>query len=71
MSKNPSKIETVLRLLRKSKGASIVQLQSVTDWQPHSIRAAITKLRKAGHEIDRRCVGTGSRYYITRPETKP
>ena len=70
MSANPSKSETVIRLLRRSKGASISQLQSATGWQPHSIRAALTKLRMAGHDVARRCKGSTWRYFITRPGTE-
>jgi len=31
----------------------MAQLQKATDWQAHSIRAALTGLRKKGHEIER------------------
>jgi predicted ArsR family transcriptional regulator len=65
-----SKTETVIKLLRRSKGASISQLQSATGWQPHSIRAALTKLRMTGHDVSRRCEGRTSRYYITRSGTE-
>jgi hypothetical protein len=53
MPANPTKTATILKLLRRPKGASIAQLQKATDWQAHSIRAALTGLRKKGHEIDR------------------
>lgn len=67
MSAKSSKTATVIRLLRRSKGASLSQLQSATSWQPHSIRAALTKLRNAGHDVTRRCEGRRSRYYLTGP----
>lgn len=53
MPANPTKSTTILKLLRRPKGASIVQLQKATDWQAHSIRAALTELRKKGDEIER------------------
>ena len=53
MPANSTKSTTILKLLRRPKGASIVQLQKATDWQAHSIRAALTGLRKKGHEIER------------------
>ena len=53
MSAKPPKTATILKLLSRPNGASIEQLQKVTSWQPHSIRAAITGLRKKGHEIRR------------------
>ena len=53
MPASPTKSATILKLLRRPKGASIAQLQKATDWQAHSIRAALTGLRKKGHEIER------------------
>ena len=53
MPANPTKSATILKLLRRPKGTSIAQLQKATDWQAHSIRAALTGLRKKGHEIER------------------
>ncbi len=50
---NPTKLATILKLLRRPKGTSMAQLQKATDWQAHSIRAALTGLRKKGHEIER------------------
>jgi hypothetical protein len=53
MPANITKSATILKLLRRPKGASIAQLQNATNWQAHSIRAAMTGLRKKGHEIER------------------
>ncbi len=53
MPANTTKSATILQLLGRPKGASIAQLQKATDWQAHSIRAALTGLRKKGHEIKR------------------
>ncbi len=53
MPAKPTKIETILKLLRRPNGASIVQLQKETGWQPHSLRAALTGLRKKEHNIER------------------
>ena len=53
MSAKPTKIETILKLLRRPTGVSIDQLQKSTGWQPHSVRAALTGLRKKGHNIER------------------
>ena len=46
-----SKIEQVLSLLRQPGGATIDQLVAATSWLPHTTRAALTGLRKQGHEI--------------------
>ena len=53
MSAKPTKIETILKLLRRPNGASIAQLQKTAGWQLHSMRAALTGLRKKGHAIER------------------
>ena len=38
-------------LLGRPRGATIGQLQKALGWQPHTIRAAISRLRKDGIEI--------------------
>ena len=65
MPTKPTKIETILKQLRRPNGASIAQLQKSTDWQPHSVRAALTGLRKKGHNIERDKDTKGvTRYHI-------
>ena len=41
----------ILELLQRPRGASITDLTKATGWQPHSIRAALTGLRKKDHEV--------------------
>lgn len=53
MPTKTTKTDAVLRLLRRPSGATIAQLQKITGWQPHSVRAALTGLRKKGHDIQR------------------
>lgn len=48
-----TKQAAILGLLRRPEGASIEDLTSATGWQVHSVRAALTGLRKKGHEIVR------------------
>ena len=60
----PTKQATILNLLRRTEGASIGDLTSATGWQAHSVRAALTGLRKRGHEIDRIIEGGASHYRI-------
>lgn len=38
-------------LLGRPRGATLGQLQKALDWQPHTIRAAISRLRKDEAEI--------------------
>ena len=49
--KRPTKVDAVLKLLRRDDGASIAELRKVTGWQPHSVRAALSGLRKKDHDI--------------------
>lgn len=39
-------------LLARARGATLEQLQKELGWQSHTVRAAISSLRKAGHTID-------------------
>lgn len=36
-----------------SKGKTLAQLATLLEWQPHTTRAAMTRLRKRGYIIDR------------------
>lgn len=49
-----SEIAVVLELLQRPAGASIDELQAATQWLPHTIRAALTGLRKRGHVVELR-----------------
>jgi hypothetical protein len=48
-----TKTAILRRLLSRKAGADLAALQSATGWQPHSVRAALSGLRKAGYTIDR------------------
>lgn len=64
-----TKSTTVLRLLARKAGADLATLQAATGWQVHSVRAALSTLRKAGYCIDRRppkASGGNSYYHLTR-----
>ena len=63
MSAIPTKIETVRKLLGRKGGASINQLTAVTGWQPHTVRAALSGLRKSGAEITRSSNAKGVSVY--------
>ncbi|HSS64833.1 MAG TPA: DUF3489 domain-containing protein [Gammaproteobacteria bacterium] len=47
------KVETMLMLLQRPEGAQLNELEKATTWQPHSVRAALTGLRKRGVEVTR------------------
>ena len=59
-----TKSQTIHKLLSRSGGATIAQLQKATSWQPHSVRAALTRLRKKGHTVERSGESGKSRYRI-------
>lgn len=45
MDKTPragSKLAAILELLARPEGATIAELAAATDWQPHSIRGALS-----------------------------
>jgi hypothetical protein len=53
-----SKLDQMMELLKRPTGASIDELIAVTNWQRHSIRAAITKIVQA-KRIGKIIRGTG------------
>ena len=48
-----TKAATLARLLARKAGADLAELQAATGWQPHSVRAALSGLRKAGYTLER------------------
>ena len=65
-AKRQTKKAIVAALLGRADGASIDELTTATGWQPHSIRATLTGLRKAGQEVVRSKDDTGmTRYRLT------
>jgi transcription initiation factor IIE alpha subunit len=48
-----TKIAKVQALLERQQGAKLDAICKATGWQPHSVRAALSGLRKAGHVIER------------------
>ena len=57
-----NKIQLIERKLKKP--TTMKQLTALTGWQPHSVRAALTQLRKSGIAIERMQHPKGSRYQI-------
>ena len=43
-----TKAATVTKLLSRNRGATLPEIMSATNWQPHSSRAFLTGLRKRG-----------------------
>jgi hypothetical protein len=57
------KLSNVLHLMRRNEGATIADLQKATGWQSHSIRAALTGIRKQGVGVARSKNGDGATIY--------
>ncbi len=51
----------ILAVLKRKRGASMRNLKVRTGWQAHSVRAALTGLRKRGAIIERQAEAAGSR----------
>ena len=54
----------LVELLTADSGATISTLTAALGWQPHSVRAAITGLRKRGYRVERQLEDGTSRYHI-------
>ena len=52
-----TKAERLLLMLQTGTGASLEEMTEATGWLPHTVRAAMTGLRKRGYEITRRIEG--------------
>ena len=48
-----SKSSRLLNLMQTGTGASLDDMMEATGWQPHTVRAALTGLRKRGFVIER------------------
>src|SRR5438270_7470649 len=58
-----SKKAAILALLQQPDGAAIGDLTAATGWQVHSVRAALTGLRKEGKELVRAKDAAGMTHY--------
>lgn len=58
----------LIRLLRRKSGAELKAITRQLEWQPHSVRAAISGLRKIGYTVERTDSsrpGGNTRYRLT------
>lgn len=59
----PTKLDTLEKLLKRKNGATIADLTTATGWQPHSVRGAMAgALKKRGHAISSE-KKNGTRHY--------
>jgi DNA-binding MarR family transcriptional regulator len=54
----------MINLLKRKKGATIKAIVETLDWLPHTVRAALTRLRQQGFQIERVREDGVSRYRI-------
>ena len=60
----PARKEQLTKLLSRKTGATIPQIEKAFGWQPHTARAAISTLRKAGFPVERTDTDKGAVYRI-------
>ncbi|MES0863707.1 DUF3489 domain-containing protein [Ruegeria sp. SCPT10] len=63
---NLTRQQQLQKLLSRKAGATIAQMQNTFGWQPHSARAAISMMRKAGHTVERSGSDKGTVYRIVK-----
>jgi hypothetical protein len=66
-ARGSTKQAIVIGLLQRQKGASLADLVAATGWLPHTTRAALTRLRQAGHVLDETTGVDGAVYRIATP----
>lgn len=59
-----TKVSLLLELIGREDGATLEELSSATAWLPHTARAAVTGLRKRGHDVSCTRIGGVGRYTI-------
>ena len=60
-----TKLALLIDLLKRKKGATIEAIVETLGWLPHTVRAALTRLRQQGFRIERVREDGASRYRIT------
>ena len=65
-AKRATKKDQLTRMLRSATGADVATISTKLGWQTHTVRAALSGLRKAGHEVVTEKPGQGkpTRYRI-------
>lgn len=69
-----TKTAQLIKLLSSKTGKDLASLSAALGWQPHSTRAALSRLRKAGYELARLegSAGGAARYRIaSKPAGQP
>lgn len=64
-----TKKDQLIALLRRKGGREMAQLVTALGWLPHTVRAALTGLRKSGFAVERVVGEDGRSRYRIAPET--
>ena len=59
-----NKSDLVVGLLQRTGGATLDEMVAATSWLPHTTRAALTGLKKKGHEVTSEKTDGVRRYLI-------
>lgn len=63
-----SKQAQIIALMQRKHGATLEDMIAATSWLPHTMRAALTRLRQAGHVLEKAKRKTGGTvYHIAKP----
>ena len=68
--KEGSKLDRLLKLLLAKDGACLDEMMEATGWQPHTVRASMTALRKRGYIIEKRMGGNVTVWFIANEVSK-
>ena len=58
------KLGRVLNAVAATRGASLDELVELTGWQPHTARAALTRLRQRGFAVNLREIADRKAYHL-------
>ncbi|SHK47134.1 Protein of unknown function [Shimia gijangensis] len=65
-----TKVEILRKLVSRPNGVTVTQIQKRLVWQPHTIRAAISRLRSSGLPIALDRSGRAARYRVVSGEER-
>ena len=63
-----TKHEQLVNLLSEKDGITVNQISEALDWLPHTVRAALTRVRAGDRKLEKLPPEEGGRYARYRPE---
>jgi hypothetical protein len=67
-SRPGGKLGKLVERLEIAEGATLAELTALTGWQPHTVRAALTRLRQRGFKICLEARNDRKAYYLGEEE---